>query len=69
METSSQMNKERLLKMILKVKKKRKPAKTYPTLQIEGKSAVCFPDSVGSIWYQEKCENLRQELSDIAENF
>ena len=65
METSSQLNKEKLLRLILKLKKKRKPARTVAKLNIDGQLSSLFPDNTNLLDYRAESESVRENLKDI----
>ena len=68
MEMSSQQNKERLLRMILKPKKKRKPAKVVPSMNVDGQLSSLFPDNTSLLDYRAESEPVRENLKNIIEN-
>lgn len=68
METPTWEDKERLLRMILKIKKKRKPAKVVPTMKVADEPALFFPTKLETVWYHEKSDEIRQNLREIIKN-
>lgn len=67
METSSLENKERLLRMIIQTKKKRKVRKVPPVLEIDGQPSIFFPTNTESIWYRNT-EELKENLASLVKN-
>ena len=65
METLSLENKERLLRMVLQTKKKRKVRKVPPVLEIDGQPSIFFPTNTESIWYKNT-EKLKENLASLA---
>ena len=54
--------------MILKLKKKRKPAKVASRLEIDNQPAVLFPDNTATLSYGADSGKVRQILLGIVEN-
>ncbi len=67
METSLLENKERLLRMIIQTKKKRKVRKVPPVLEIDGQPSIFFPTNTESIWYKNT-EDLKKSLVSLAKD-
>ena len=68
METPTWEDKERLLRMILKLKKKRKPAKVLSQLEVDGQPSILFPANLEHLDYWDRTESVRENLKDIIEN-
>lgn len=68
METSTWEQKERVLRMILKLKNKRKPAKVLSQLEVDGQPSILFPANLEHLDYRDKTEFVRENLQKIIDN-
>ena len=54
--------------MVVKLKKKRKPAKTVARLNVDGQLSSLFPDNTSLLDYRAESEPIRESLKDILGN-
>lgn len=68
METSLLEQKERVLRMILKIKKKRKIQRVEPKLEIDGEPSQYFPVNTSLLDYRDRSGEIRDRLQAIVKD-
>lgn len=65
METLSQVQKNRVLKMIIKTRKKRKVQRVNPVLTVDNIPSQMYDAELSSITYKGQSEEVRENLERI----
>ena len=68
MGTSLPEQKERVLRMVLKIKKKRKIQRVEPKLEIDGKPSQYFPVNTSLLDYRDRSGEIRDRLQAVVKD-